>query len=77
MVLLTKIGGGATTEGLDVTTGAAVVATWMGVLTTGATGTAVVGTTGTTGAAGEVAAGADVTGLVTVQGQLVIVRVVA
>lgn len=68
VVLLTKVGGaGVKVEGGDVTRGmtGAVVATSVGV----ATG-AVVATS-----AGEV--GTAVTGLVTVQGQLVIVRVVA
>ena len=76
VVLLTKIGGAGVTDGLDVTMGVTTgteVATSAGEVAT----TGVVGTTGTEVAtsAGEV--GTAVTGLVTVQGQLVIVRVVA
>ena len=77
VVLLTKVGGAGMTEGLDVTMGATgmVDATSAGELgvTTGATGAVVATSTG------EVATGVGtvVTGLVTVQGQLVIVRVVA
>ena len=75
VVLLTKIGGAGVTDGLDETMG---VTTGTEVATsTGEVATGVVGTTGTEVAtsAGEV--GTAVTGLVTVQGQLVIVRVVA
>ena len=77
VVLLTKVGGAGITVGLDVTRGA------TGTVDATSTGEAEV-TTGTTGAvvatsAGEVAIGVGtaVTGLVTVQGQSVIVRVVA
>ena len=78
VVLLTKVGGGAGMKvGEDVTMGA------TGTVDATSAGEAEV-TTGTAGAdvatsAGEVATGVEaaVTGLVTVQGQLVIVRVVA
>ena len=67
----------ATSAGEEAATGelaAAVVATSAGLVTTGA---AAAELTLTTGAAVGATAGALVTGLVTVQGQLVIVRVVA
>ncbi len=77
VVLLTKVGGAGMTVGLDVTMGATgtVDATSAGEaeVTMGATGADVATS------AGEVATGVGtaVTGLVTVQGQSVIVRVVA
>ena len=76
VVLLTKVGGAGITDGLDVTRGGETTGT-VDATSAGEVATGVVGTTGTEVAtsAGEV--GTAVTGLVTVQGQLVIVRVVA
>ena len=76
VVLLTKVGGAGITDGLDVTMGGETTGT-VDATSVGEVATGVVGTTGTEVAtsAGEV--GTAVTGLVTVQGQLVIVMVVA